>query len=181
MELSRLEDVHSLEPAKGGLVTNGKTAACVLLFLCLCPLVGCGYLDEELLVSDEQFQQSLTLEGMSISGSGSGHGYGRSYGCGGIRLHRSRIPLARGVALPYLGATTIKSPSQMTDQEILNETNIGVIDETPKKGEPAVGGVAAAYYASKERRDREIARYYASANPVDAVQPGGEEEVGEGE
>jgi hypothetical protein len=72
------------------------------------------------------------------------------------------------------------SPGQMSDQQILNNTDIGVIDETPT-GSTAPGSVAAAYYATKANRDREIAEHYVSADASDPVQTGGEEEVGEGQ
>ena len=43
---------------------------------------GCGYLDDELLLDDDEFAESITLEGF-----GSGYGFGSSSGCGGLGLY----------------------------------------------------------------------------------------------
>lgn len=149
------------------------TRAVVVLFLLMGPLVGCGYLDDDLLTSDEEFQQSLTAGGMSLSGRGYGHHHG--YGCGGAVIRMSDLGLIGRIRMRPRSASTARSPSEMTDEEILNQTDIGVLDVTEAESPVPTDDVAAVYYETKSRRDRDIAAYYGSSDPVDAVEPGGEE------
>lgn len=137
---------------------NSRTGICLVLFLIATPLVGCGFLDEELLLSDEQFQRGLEMGPISTGGTGHGRAWG--FGCGGVRVSLGRVGLGGAAPLPEPAIPAVRSPAQMTDEEILSQTEIGVIDETPRRKSVVAGDVAAAYYATKENRDEAVERHF---------------------
>ena len=134
-----------------------KPICVAFLFLLVAAAGGCGYLDEELWVDDETFDEGITMEGIGIHGSGVGWGCGGAIGIGiGRRYHRTRHSRVHtGIHHGDFHAEA-GSAAGPTDREILESTDIEMIDETP-----TMGTVEAVYYESKAERDASIARHYA--------------------
>lgn len=134
------------------------TARWLTLFLVLLCGSSCGYLDQDLFTEDEAFDESFATGGLGL------HGFGFSSGCGGFgRLgpHRHRHPSIGmgGLATLELEAMHI---SAMSDRDILESTEIGIIDESaPEQAEPAATSLPAqAYYEQLDERNRAITELY---------------------
>lgn len=113
--------------------------------------VGCGYLDRDMFIDDEQFEEELEML------HGSGWSEAHVFGCGGFGYYRRT---SRSSAL-HVASTT--APAEMveltlSDEEILASTDVEMIDETTAVAAP--GLVEAIYYEQKAARDRSIARVY---------------------
>lgn len=135
---------------------------------CLAILVlgGCGYLDDELWLEDEDFGHGLALEGQYVSGSGCGlrmgrshvHGYG--YGSGSYSVgHAGAIEE---------GAEDFEYEEWEIDVAEAPE----LVDDVARV--PAPGPAEAAYYGTLAARGVAAANFASGS-----VESTGEEEIGE--
>ena len=134
------------------------TARWLTLFLVLLCGTSCGYLDQDLFTDEETFEESFSTGGLSLSGVGISSGCG---GMGFLARRRARVRYRMGgLASLQLEAMHI---SAMSDHDILENTDIGIIDETaspPEEPETAASLPAQAYYEQLENRNRAIAETY---------------------
>lgn len=143
----------------------GKPLQMVVLFLSAVVFSACGYLDEELLLEDEQFAQSLEMEmeGIGITGAG------RGWGCGGhSRLSRRHVrPRRHSLATSFFdpmyiyglgpgGAGQPGASARMSDEDLLETTDVEMVDESV-----VAGSIEQIYYETKHRRDEAILTHYA--------------------
>lgn len=138
-----------------------RLLTCLVLCSFASILSGCGFLDQDVFLNDEQFAQTLELEGMMIRGHGgfSSRGYGSSCGGGvhglGLAGYRGYSARATGEAvLPVVAA------AQMTDEQLLEQTDVEMVDETPVASAPP-GTVRYVYEQHKAARDEAILQYAA--------------------
>lgn len=130
----------------------------VWLFLFLMTVVGsaCGYLDHEIHLSDEEFEETFGSGGLGLSGYGSS-------GCGGYGYssHRARHPRLYGTA--SMTMTMMMSEFHvvvaMSDADLLEHTDVEMLDESEPSPHDA-NLVEQVYYDQLAARNRAIAAAY---------------------
>jgi len=133
-----------------------KTLVRVAIILSALSLSACGYLDQDLLIDDAEFEETLGVGGLALSGIGtSGGGWGCGYGSYG---HRYRgLQIRRGVRALQLADGTIQV--DMSDQQILDQTDVDMIDESDAAA-TAPNTAEELYYSQLQARDQALADTY---------------------
>ena len=129
-------------------------AATILLFLMCLSCSACGYLDEDIHVDDEAFEEGFEgVGGLSLSG------YGTS-GCGGggYGFYTARSPHIRIGSVGSSSATVLRANMSMSDAEILEHTDVDIIDEQEALAPPNL--VEVLYFSAIADRDRGLAQTY---------------------
>ena len=125
----------------------------LLTISCTALLCGCGYLDTDLFVDDDEFGESIALSGLELSGSG----YGFS-GCGGFGLHGYGTSGGSSYSSHRYSVRGPTVVARLTDEQILLNTDVDVIDVTPPGNTAST--VEKLYFEQLEVRDAALAEHY---------------------